>query len=629
MQLSRLALHMPDADALTGAEIGAAIELKPAAMLVLCYAQWDGDKGVAQSIRDLVRTLGHDRLYVRFHSDPNPIAYARKIGGPEAWGRLCAKRMSQYYGTLDVAHHAILANEVDAAEEGGLVPKAASDFYRRALAAYEAERPQDILHVPAPTGAPETHRAYLQQYKHDGWLNDRYWIDGHGYGPDLPNVCNVLEEECPEYYRVITETNDVNLAEAASMAGVRAHEIIYFTLNWARGGEGRVQPPSADDAAKQMSLMRFPDRYAQFKATLAVPEPPMTEIERFIRDAAQARGIDPDIAVRVAKSEGGVTEPARRGTFETGSSWWPLQLHYGGAGYEYLGGVAGMGNGFTALTGWQPGDPAAWRDSVRYALNRAKANGWGAWYGAAAAGVGQWDGIDRDHPWEASAERWDFEEGTRPGAPPAEPTKVTYNAAEPAFAQNDPWSCAPTSTRWALHALGRRPTEQWIEDRMVKDGIVSKDEGLLDATGKALADWITAQYQEWGYYSNSEPAVSFDAVFAEVGPYPLLLGGRRWGHWSGVRASAPTDGVLLLANPAEGWQGVGQTMNREQFAALGPFSMVRILHPDLIPGEAPAPPTPAPEPTPVPPAMTLTEVRARLEQIQSEITALLAQLPAA
>jgi hypothetical protein len=288
-----------------------------------------------------------------------------------------------------------------------------------------------------------------------------------------------------------------------------------------------------------------------------------------------------------------------------------------------------MGNGFTALTGWQPGDPAAWRDSVRYALNRAKANGWGAWYGAAAAGVGQWDGIDRDHPWEASAERWDFEEGTRPGAPPAEPTKVTYNAAEPAFAQNDPGSCAPTSTRWALHALGRRPTEQWIEDRMVKDGIVSKDEGLLDATGKALADWITAQYQEWGYYANNEPAVSFDAVFAEVGPYPLLLGGRRWGHWSGVRASAPTDGVLLLANPAEGWQGVGQTMNREQFAALGPFSMVRILHPDLIPGEAPAPPTPAPEPTPVPPAMTLTEVRARLEQIQSEITALLAQLPAA
>jgi hypothetical protein len=101
-----------------------------------------------------------------------------------------------------------------------------------------------------------------------------------------------------------------------------------------------------------------------------------SEIERFIRDAAEARGITPDVAVIVARSEGGVDEYARRGTFATGSSWWPFQLHYGGPGYEQYGTVAGMGAGFTELTGWQPGDPRAWRDSVRYALNRAKAGGW-------------------------------------------------------------------------------------------------------------------------------------------------------------------------------------------------------------------------------------------------------------
>lgn len=33
----------------------------------------------------------------------------------------------------------------------------------------------------------------------------------------------------------------------------------------------------------------------------------MTEYEAFIRDAAQKRGIGPDIAVRVANSEGGGT----------------------------------------------------------------------------------------------------------------------------------------------------------------------------------------------------------------------------------------------------------------------------------------------------------------------------------
>ena len=74
------------------------------------------------------------------------------------------------------------------------------------------------------------------------------------------------------------------------------------------------------------------------------------DVEGYIRKAAAQRGIDPEIAVRVAQSEGGTTEPARRGTFATGSSWWPFQLHYGGAGtpYEKYGTVAGMGNTFTA-----------------------------------------------------------------------------------------------------------------------------------------------------------------------------------------------------------------------------------------------------------------------------------------
>ena len=79
------------------------------------------------------------------------------------------------------------------------------------------------------------------------------------------------------------------------------------------------------------------------------------EIEGFIREAAAVRGINPDIAIRVARSEGGVDEYARCGKFATGWSWYAFQLHYGGPGYEHLGTVAGMGTGFTKLTGWQPG----------------------------------------------------------------------------------------------------------------------------------------------------------------------------------------------------------------------------------------------------------------------------------
>lgn len=118
------------------------------------------------------------------------------------------------------------------------------------------------------------------------------------------------------------------------------------------------------------------------------------DVEGYIRTAASRRGIDPDTAVRVAQSEGGLV-PNRTGSFATGKSFWPFQLHYGGKGYEQFGTVAGMGNTFTAQTGYQPGDPSAWRAATDYALDRAKEQGWGPWYGARNVGVTGYQGINR------------------------------------------------------------------------------------------------------------------------------------------------------------------------------------------------------------------------------------------
>jgi hypothetical protein len=125
----------------------------------------------------------------------------------------------------------------------------------------------------------------------------------------------------------------------------------------------------------------------------ASTNPSPQEIVEYIRQDAIARGMDPQVALTVAQHEGSTSEPARRGTFATGSSWWPFQLHYGGPGYEQFGTVAGMGTAFTAQTGFQPGDPAAWKASVDYALNVASKSGWGQWFGAAAAGISNFQGI--------------------------------------------------------------------------------------------------------------------------------------------------------------------------------------------------------------------------------------------
>jgi LysM repeat protein len=120
------------------------------------------------------------------------------------------------------------------------------------------------------------------------------------------------------------------------------------------------------------------------------------EIEAYIRQAAARRGIDPSTAVAVAAHEGGLEEPAKQGTFSTGRSWWPFQLHYGGEGTPYAawGDTAGLGNDFTARTGWQPGDPAAWRASVDYALDQVLRVGWyPLFYGSRVAGVSKWQGL--------------------------------------------------------------------------------------------------------------------------------------------------------------------------------------------------------------------------------------------
>lgn len=109
-------------------------------------------------------------------------------------------------------------------------------------------------------------------------------------------------------------------------------------------------------------------------------------VESYIRAAAAKRGIDPNIAVRVARSEGlapGVWQSnvVRNGRRET--SYGPFQLLVGG----------GLGDQFIKQTGLDPKDPSTVNAQVDFALDNAAKGGWSPWYGAAKVGVGPWDGL--------------------------------------------------------------------------------------------------------------------------------------------------------------------------------------------------------------------------------------------
>lgn len=121
---------------------------------------------------------------------------------------------------------------------------------------------------------------------------------------------------------------------------------------------------------------------------------PGGDIASYIAKAATARGIDPDIALRVAKAEGGLDSwNLQSGYSKNGfrePSYGPFQLLKGGPGTGF---PKGMGNDFMARTGLDPALAANGPAGIDFALDGAKQNGWGAWYGAAKVGVGQWDGI--------------------------------------------------------------------------------------------------------------------------------------------------------------------------------------------------------------------------------------------
>ncbi len=311
---------------------------------------------------------------------------------------------------------------------------------------------------------------------------------------------------------------------------------------------------------------------------LAHPKP--GEIEAFIRLACQVRGIDADRIMPGIRHEGGVDEPAVLGDFSgspwfSGKSWWPLQLHYGGPEYAAFGGSAGMGNTFTKLTGWQPGDPRAWRDSTRYGLNRGRVSGWGAWYGFAAEGITGFDGIDRSFPWNANAERWDYEDGipSQFGIPVSE--IMTYDPNTPPERQIQDYACSIRTATWMLKSLGVDIGAGAMQEIMVPK-YVTPDLGLLDGRGYGLADVLRSRLPS-GADIQVHEAATWNQVTEWAGHGPIGIGSHSLYHWLAVRSFPDADGALSGMNPAPNWKAVGDQITQDEFDAWSPWNVVRVV----------------------------------------------------
>jgi hypothetical protein len=100
----------------------------------------------------------------------------------------------------------------------------------------------------------------------------------------------------------------------------------------------------------------------------------------------------------------------------------------------------------------------------------------------------------------------------------------------------------------------------------------------LDASGAGIVDWLATI----GIDAENDPDATWQDVTAAAGHQPMLVGGRAWNHWTGVRiwtglGPHPSGDWVALANPAPGWMGVEQWMGPGDFEALGPFSAVWLI----------------------------------------------------
>lgn len=125
--------------------------------------------------------------------------------------------------------------------------------------------------------------------------------------------------------------------------------------------------------------------FAPWERPPAGQRDPAAVREARIRSLAAALNIDPETALRVAKSEGFF---GFKSAIPGEQSFGNFQLHVtpGGRGHA-------VGDQFRKDTGLDPTDPANEAAMDRYALEWAKKHGWSDFHGAANTGIGSWQGI--------------------------------------------------------------------------------------------------------------------------------------------------------------------------------------------------------------------------------------------
>jgi hypothetical protein len=238
-----------------------------------------------------------------------------------------------------------------------------------------------------------------------------------------------------------------------------------FLQNYLPGGQGSGGPSAPDPLGGGGPGAAS----AQAAASGSAADP--RGLAPFIRSEAAKYGVDPNVALRVAMSEG-LSNPVG----DSGKSHGAFQLYTGG----------GLGNEFQKQTGLDPADPANEKATISWALQNAARTGWSPYKGAAKVGIGNRTGIGAPGQQTASTDPNFMPSGQPQAVQTAGGAAPTPEAAPPQqIAQNAP-APAPGAPAGVSAAAALVPPQFRADPRGYADRLRSYGNELMKGIGPEL-----------------------------------------------------------------------------------------------------------------------------------------------
>jgi hypothetical protein len=157
-------------------------------------------------------------------------------------------------------------------------------------------------------------------------------------------------------------------------------------------------------------------------------------------------------------------------------------------------------------------------------------------------------------------------------APAPRTFMARFDPTTPMTRQENGWTCSVCAQDWVLRATGVAPdhTRALGLDEIGYPHNVNETYGLMDGSGSKLRE----VYARYGLDS-TQGWLSFDEVYAAAGETTGQMSGGVWYHWVAIRGR---DGEnLWIANSAPGYKNVSESLSRDDFNRLGPFSVVLLV----------------------------------------------------